>query len=224
MIAPASYMKPSRSSRSNYCIRLQIREPGLGKKISGAGIEVKTVVVDLSSQMSVRAAAKEIVGLANHIDILINNAGLGALTRQFSPEGVERTFATNHLGPFLLTTLLLPLLHPGSRIVNVSSSGHRISPVRFSDINFDNEVDGPKKGKIGIPKSEQPHPKNPKWCLTRGPDGFPTAVAYGMSKAANILFTVELKRRLADKGIESFALHPGGELIVPTVRAFELSP
>lgn len=181
-------------------------------------MEVKTVVVDLSSQISVRSAAKEIVGLADRIDILINNAGLGLLTRQLSPEGIECTFATNHLGPFLLTTLLLPLLRPGSRIVNVSSSGHRISPVRFSDINFDNEVDGPKKGKIDIPTSEQPHPKNPKWCLTRGPDGFPSAVAYGMSKTANILFTVELKRRLADRGIEIFALHPGGEFIQPTMR------
>lgn len=153
-------------------------------------------------------------GLTDHLDVLINNAGVSLQERQYSPEGIELTFATNHLGHFLLTTLLLPLLRPGARIVNVSSSGHRISPVRFSDINFDDEVDGPEKGKMAVPEEEQAPPNIPAWTKGRAPDGFQGAVAYGMSKSANILFTVALKRRLASKGVDSFALHPGGEFII----------
>lgn len=170
--------------------------------------------MDLSSQASVRSAAREIALLTNHLDILINNAGISVAHKQLSSEGIEITFATNHIGHFLLTILLTPLLlraSPGARVVNLSSSAHRISPMRFSDINFDNDVDGPKKGQIAVPENERPHPKNPDWTMVRTAEGFPGVVAYGVSKTANILFTVELKRRLASKGVESFALHPGGE-------------
>lgn len=175
---------------------------------------VKTVVVDLSSQASVRSAAKQIVSLTDRLDILINNAGISVAKRQLSSERIEITFATNHVGHFLLTTLLTPLLaqaSPGARVVNVSSSAHRISPMRFSDINFDEYVKGPKQGQIAVPEKERPHPKNPAWTMARSDDGFPGMVAYGVSKTANILFTVELNRRLASKGVQSFALHPGGE-------------
>lgn len=175
---------------------------------------VKTVIVDLASQASVRAAAREVALLTDRVDILINNAGISFDRRQLSPEGIEMNLATNHVGHFLFTTLLIPLLvaaSPGARVVNVSSSAHRISPMRFSDINFDNDVDGPKQGQIAVPENERPHPKNPAWTMTRSADGFPGMVAYGASKTANILFTVELNRRLASRGVESFALHPGGE-------------
>lgn len=83
--------------------------------------------------------------------------------------------------------------------------------MRFSDINFDNDVKGPKQDQIAVPKDERPHPKNPAWTMAKSDDGFPGMVAYGVSKTANILFTVELKRRLASRGVDSFALHPGGE-------------
>lgn len=167
--------------------------------------------MDLSSQASVRSAARAIASLTKRLDILINNAGISVAHRELSPEGIEISFATNHVGHFLLTTLLTPLLIPGGRVVNVSSSAHRISPMRFSDINFDNDVKGPRQGQITVPKEERPHPKNPAWTMAKSDDGFPGMVAYGVSKTANILFTVELKRRLASRGVDSFALHPGGE-------------
>lgn len=175
---------------------------------------MKTVIVDLGSQASVHSAAREISSLTNRLDILINNAGISVARRQLSADGIEVTFATNHVGHFLLTTLLTPLLvsaSPGARVVNVSSSAHRISPMRFSDINFDNDVNGPKQGQIAVPDKERPHPKSPAWTVARSADGFPGMVAYGVSKTANILFTVGIKRHLGSRGVDSFALHPGGE-------------
>lgn len=193
---------------------------------------VKTIVLDLSSLESVRSAAAEVARLTDHLDILINNAGISTNALRYSAEGVESQFATNHVGHFLLTTLVLPLLlrastttSPGvgaPRIVNVSSEGNWLSPVRFSDINFANEVDGPKKGTIAVPKGEQYSLKTPAWAREKAPNGFPGFVAYGQSKTANILFTVELKRRLAGKGVESFSLHPGGELINSVLFRFDV--
>ncbi|PSR90390.1 short chain dehydrogenase/ reductase-like protein [Coniella lustricola] len=174
--------------------------------------EVQTVSLDLNSLESVRSAAAEIAKLTDHLDILINNAGISTGTYSRSREGIESHFATNHVGPFLFTNLLLPLIlraGRGARIVNVSSSAHSISPVRFSDINFENEVDGPKKGTIDVPMNERPHPKSPAWTVARSADGFPGTVAYGQSKTANILFAVGLKRRLAGHGIEVLSVHPG---------------
>ena len=83
------------------------------------------------------AEITRLVGKAG-IDGLFNNAGMFSGTRKLvkggiKGEGLEVVFATNHLGPFLLTNLLMPLLHEGSRIVMTSSEAHRISPFRFSD-------------------------------------------------------------------------------------------
>ncbi|CAN8097093.1 unnamed protein product [Discula destructiva] len=199
------------------------QEPGKGKPPSTG---VKTVVLDLLSLDSVRSAAAEITRLTDHLDILINNAGISTNKLRYSAVEIESQFATNHLGHFLLTSLLLPLmLHasPGARIVNVSSRAHRLSPVRFSDINFEDEVGGPKRGTIGVPKEEQFPPKVPTWTTARASDGFPGFIAYGQSKTANILFTVELKRRLKDKGVDSFAVHPG-EIMSNLANPDELSP
>lgn len=204
---------------------MQNGQPAQGNSSSnvGTGTNVRIVVVDLASQVSVRAAASQVAGLTNHLDVLINNAGIGPYPREYSPEGIERTFATNHLGHFLLTTLLLPLLGPSARVINVSSSAHQLSPVRFSDINFDDEADGPRKGRMAVPKEEQARPNLPAWVVERTPDGFPGMIAYGMSKSANILFTVGLKRRLASKGADSFALHPGGEFMKQRLCIFGYS-
>lgn len=206
------------SSPFNKATRVPESDPyNVRQSGQGNSTKVEMVVVDLSSQSSVRFAAREIASLTSHIDILLNNAGVSlSRGRSLSPEGIEQTFATNHVGHFLLTTLLLPLLQsaPSSgaaaRVVNVSSLGHRLSPVRFSDINFDNEVEGPRKGKIDVPKDELPRwERLPAWSVARAPDGFPGPIAYGMSKSANILFTIGLKTR----GIASLAVHPGGESI-----------
>lgn len=173
------------------------------------GVMVHAVVIDLASQDSVREAAKRIRGLTSTLHILINNAGVSLSTKQWSPDGVELTFASNHLGPFLLTSLLIPTLfeaarksQPGTtRIVNVSSSGHFVSPFRFSDYNFEGKPLSP---------DEQPRRNLPKHIYEES-DGFPGVIAYGSSKTANILFSVALNDRLGSKGIRSFAVDPGGK-------------
>jgi NAD(P)-dependent dehydrogenase (short-subunit alcohol dehydrogenase family) len=96
-------------------------------------------------------------------------------------DGFEKQFGTNHLGHFLFTNRLVPLLEKGARprIVNLSSRGHHIDEVQFDDPNYENR-------------------DYEKWQ------------AYGQSKTANVLFAVGLEQRLSDKGIHAYALHPGG--------------
>ncbi|HEY1900700.1 MAG TPA: SDR family oxidoreductase [Steroidobacteraceae bacterium] len=94
----------------------------IGARAPGSRIEV--VHCDLASLSSVRAAAREVRERHPRIDRLINNAGIVSTWHRFSVDGHELTFATNYLGPFLLTRLLLPALAPGTRIINVSSKVH----------------------------------------------------------------------------------------------------
>lgn len=172
-------------------------------------VVVHEVIVNLASQVSVREAAERIRDLVPSLDILINNAGISVATRQWSPEGFELTLATNHLGPFLLTNLLMPALtaaaaknQPGAtRIVNLTSTGNYASPFRFSDYNFE--------GKHLAP-DEEPPKDLPKF-LYEECDGFPGVMAYCASKTANVLFSLALNGRLHSSGIRSFAVHPGGE-------------
>jgi NAD(P)-dependent dehydrogenase (short-subunit alcohol dehydrogenase family) len=110
---------------------------------SHPNVNVQEVVVDLSSLKSVREAAeccKKILDKERRgLDVLYNNAGINLSERRLTKGGVEMQFATNHLGPFLLTNLLLPLMSTGkggARVVNTSSEAHRISPVRFSDVSI----------------------------------------------------------------------------------------
>jgi NAD(P)-dependent dehydrogenase (short-subunit alcohol dehydrogenase family) len=109
---------------------------------SHPSVNVEEVVVDLSSLKSVREAAeccKKILKKERRgLDVLFNNAGINLSVRRLTEGGVEMQFATNHLGPFLLTNVLLPLMRTGkggARVVNTSSEAHRISPVRFSDVS-----------------------------------------------------------------------------------------
>ncbi|KAK5700472.1 hypothetical protein LTR97_004989 [Elasticomyces elasticus] len=174
-------------------------------------IQSKLVVVDLSSQNSIREAAARINALTSHLDVLINNAAVVTSDRKESAEGIELQFATNHLGPWLLTSLLMPLLiagaksagHPGTtRIVNVSSLGYHLSPVRFSDYNFEgNPIPSEERPSSRIPSHMQPDPAagRPYYAFT----------AYGQSKTANILHAVALKQKLASHCVQAFALHPG---------------
>lgn len=147
----------------------------------GTGAKVDTLVCDLASLDSVRKAAAEANDRFEKIDLLINNAGVMACDDAKTADGFEMQFGTNHIGHFLLTNLLMPLVEKGDhpRIVNLSSRGHHIAPVDFDDPNFEN----------------RPYEK---WQ------------SYGQSKTANVLFAVGLEARLADKGIHSYALHPGG--------------
>ncbi len=137
------------------------------------------VELDLADLASVRRGAAEIAERLPRIDLLINNAGVMAPPLMRTKQGFELQLGTNHLGHFVLTNALLPQLVSGSRIVNVSSRGHLRSPMRWDDPHYREES------------------SYEKWT------------AYGQSKTANILFTVELERRLAAQGIHAFALHPG---------------
>ncbi len=142
--------------------------------------DVRYLLADLSSQGDVRRLADHVKQQMPRLDVLVNNAGAIFLSNRRSVDGIEMTFALNHLGYFLLTTLLLDLLKDSTpaRIVNVSSSSH------FSAGNFRLE-DLPKSGSNG---------------------GYR---AYGRSKLCNILFTYELARRLEGSGVTVNALHPG---------------
>ncbi|EGN92743.1 hypothetical protein SERLA73DRAFT_79315 [Serpula lacrymans var. lacrymans S7.3] len=147
-----------------------------------SAVKVQFVKLDLSSQASVRSAAAVINESVEKIDILINNAGIMACPYEKSVDGIELQFATNHIGHFLLTKLVMQKIlnaGPGSRIVNVSSVGHRMAGVRFDDYNFQD----------GKAYSE--------W------------EAYGQSKTANILFTYSLAKKLGGKGVFAYSLHPG---------------
>jgi len=168
---------------------------------------LKAVLVDLSSQESVRQAAEEVNSLTNEIDVLINNAGITVPEHRFTKEGIELQFGTNHIGPFLFTNLLMDKIRkaakestPGAtRIVNVSSAGHNISPIRFSDYNF--------QGKE-LPLEERPPPGLPGIIFKPGPvyGGF---LSYAQSKTANILMSVYLTHHLRCQGILSYSVHPG---------------
>ena len=137
-------------------------------------------LVDLTSLASVRDFAAWFSSLHDRLGILINNAGVMATPFERTADGFELQFGTNHLGHFLLTNLLTPLLiaAASARVVNLSSGAHRSSDIIWDDPNYER----------------------------REYDKFE---AYGQSKTANILFTVELDRRLRDRGVRSYAVHPG---------------
>ena len=103
-------------------------------------LHVRTLKLDLASQASVREAAKELLSWdLPRIDVLVNNAGVMATEYALTADGVESQFATNHVGHFLFTNLIMERLlkSEAPRVVNVASDGHRMGPVRFNDYNFD---------------------------------------------------------------------------------------
>ncbi|KAK2756168.1 hypothetical protein FQN54_005576 [Arachnomyces sp. PD_36] len=144
-------------------------------------VSTRSLILDLSSQAQIREAAAEVNGYEENIDVLVNNAGVMACPYSSTVDGLETQFGTNHIGHFLFTNLILDkvLASPNPRIVNVSSDGHWISPIRWDDIGFEN----------GNTYNQ--------WR------------AYGQAKTANILFSVHLAEKLGDKGLHSFSLHPG---------------
>ena len=170
--------------------------------------------LDLGSQKSARKAAAELMGYADlpRIDVLINNAAVMNLPeRTLSPEGIETTFATNHIGHFLFTNLIMEKLlaaaktnHRGeTRIVNVASLAINTSPVRFSDYNFEKTLDE-------LPESERPKVEHMAQFGNKIEGSYHGSIAYGQSKTANVLFSVALTQKLYEKhGILSYGLHPG---------------
>ena len=168
-------------------IVLAVRNPARGAaaaariRATAPRARVDLVRLDLASLASVREAADQLRAAHPAIDLLINNAGGVNPRYQRTEDGFERTLATNHLGPFALTGLVLDRLLPvpGSRVVTVSSIGHRRGMINFEDL--------------------------------QAGQGYRFQQAYFQSKLANLLFTYELQGRLAAAGAGTIAVaaHPG---------------
>ena len=143
------------------------------------GDSLDLMIADLSSQEEIRTLAEEFQKKHDRLDVLVNNAGVIVRQRSMTRDGIETTFAVNHLAYFLLTSLLIDLLKRSarSRIVNVSSRAHTSATINFDDLQGEREYGG--------------------WR------------AYCQSKLANILFTYELARRLEGSGVTANCLHPG---------------
>jgi NAD(P)-dependent dehydrogenase (short-subunit alcohol dehydrogenase family) len=174
--------------------------------LSHPHIQTRILKFDLSSLDSVRKAAAEVNEYPEQsIDILINNAGVMNIPeRTLSTDGFEMHLATNYFGLFLFTNSIMEKLMngDGARVVNVSSNGYIFSPFRFSDYNFEGKP---------IPESEYP-PK--ALCESYGLPwglGYLPTVAYGQSKTAVMLYSVQLAKLLANKGITMVNVHPGGK-------------
>lgn len=168
---------------------------------------VELLLADLSAQADIRRLAAEFKAGHDRLDVLVNNAGVFNLSRELSRDGIEMTWATNHLNYFLLTNLLLDVLKASApaRIVNVSSDAHRGGSIRFDDLG--------------------------------GAEKYSSWQAYSQSKLANVLFSYELARRLTGSGVTVNALHPGfvrtnfarnngrfSRLLVPIFQLAAISP
>jgi retinol dehydrogenase 14 len=169
---------------------------------------VDPFAADMSSQAEVRRLAGEVLAAYPRLDVLVNNAGGFWATRRLTTDGLEHTFAVNHLAPFLLTGLLLDRLKASApaRIVTVSSGAHATGKLNFGDLQGERRYSGQQ--------------------------------AYSQSKLANIMFTYELARRLDGVGVTATAAHPGvvrtrfaaedpppmWKVFLPVIRPFLKSP
>lgn len=147
---------------------------------AGGGIEVEFIPADLGCRRDVRKLAEAVRSRVSFLNVLVNNAGARFDRYEETEDGVERTFATNHLGHFLLTVLLLDCLlaAPTGRVVVTGSSAHAGAPAGGN------------------------------WCLSA--EGWNRSAAYAKSKLANIMFAYELARRTAGTAVTSNAMDPGG--------------
>jgi NAD(P)-dependent dehydrogenase (short-subunit alcohol dehydrogenase family) len=175
---------------------------------AAGGGQVDVFIADLSSQAEVRRLADQVLHTLTRIDVLVNNVGGYWNTRRVTADGLEHTFALNHLAPFLLTTLLLDRLTESApaRVVTVSSNAHAMGRIDFDDLQGERSYSG--------------------------------ARAYNQSKLANLLFTYELARRMPATSVTANALHPGvvstsfgaddravvQRLLVPFLRPFMKTP
>jgi len=144
-----------------------------------ANKNVELIQADMSSQNSIHKMVDEFKARHEKLHLLINNAGVYLTRRSETEDGLESTFAINHLGPFLLTSLLLDILKASapSRIVNVTSDAHKGAKIDFDDLQGERRFSG--------------------WQ------------AYGQSKLAMILFTRELAKKLENTGVTVNSAHPG---------------
>lgn len=184
------------------------RSEAAAERLRGSGGEVDVFVADMSSQREVRGLAEEVLAAYPRLDVLVNNVGGYWATRHTTVDGLERTFAVNHLAPFLLTNLLLGRLRAGApaRVVTVSSGAQALGAIDFADLQGEQDYSGQR--------------------------------AYNQSKLANVMFTYELSRRLAGSAVTANALHPGVvrtnfgredskgwmRVLLPVIRPFLKSP
>jgi retinol dehydrogenase-14 len=141
--------------------------------------DVELLVADLSSQQAIRRLAREFDARHDRLHVLVNNAGISLPRRQETVDGLEMVFATNHLAPFLLTNLFLPVLTASApaRIVTVSSGAQAMGKIDFDDL--------------------------------QSARSYSEIRVYNQTKLANVLFTYELARRIARTGVTATAVEPG---------------
>ncbi|GAA4412898.1 SDR family oxidoreductase [Fodinibacter luteus] len=184
------------------------RSEAAANQVRESGGQVDVFVADMSAQHQVRRLADEVLDAYPRLDVLVNNVGGYWATRHVTVDGLEHTFAVNHLAPFLLTNLLLERLRASApaRVVTVSSGAQAMGSIDFADLQGERDYSGQR--------------------------------AYNQSKLANVMFTYELARRLAGSGVTANALHPGVvrtnfgredskgwmRLMLPVVRPFMKSP
>ena len=184
------------------------RADAAAERLRDSGGEVDVFLADLSAQRDVRSLAERVLAAYPRLDVLVNNVGGYWATRHETADGLERTFAVNHLAPFLLTHLLLDRLRASApaRVVTVSSGAHAMGRIDIDDL--------------------------------QGRQGYNGQRAYNQSKLANVMFTYELARRLEGTGVTANVLHPGVvrtafaqedsgrwmRLMLPVVRPFMKSP
>ena len=176
-------------------------------RTESGSLRIDGLVADLSSQDQVRNLAAEFKRQHDRLDVLINNAGAIYLRRYLSQDGIEMTFAVNHLAPYLLTNLLLETLinSAPARIIDVASNSHEGQEIDFDDLESQRSYNFMR--------------------------------AYGRSKLANVMFTFELSRRISESSVTVNAVHPGlvgtnmgsnigwlVKLFLPMFRLFSLSP
>ena len=159
---------PARAQAAAVDIRAAAGNPG-----------VDAFAADLSSQAEVRRLAAEVLAAYPRLDVLVNNVGGFWATRHVTADGLEHTFAVNHLAGFLLTDLLLDRLKASApaRVVTVSSGAQSMGTIDFDDLQGERKYSGQK--------------------------------AYNQSKLADVMFTYELARRLDGTGVTATVLHPG---------------
>ena len=148
-------------------------------RASAPGADVSSLLCDFSRQKEARRLAEEVLRRFDRLDVLVNNAGTVFKNRTLTEDGIEATFAVNHLGYFLLTQLLLERIVQSApaRIVNVASIAHRRATMDFDDLFYER--------------------------------GYSLVKAYGRSKLGNVLYTRLLAQKLAGTGVTVNSLHPG---------------
>jgi NAD(P)-dependent dehydrogenase (short-subunit alcohol dehydrogenase family) len=152
----------------------------IGKLPENQQKKVHFIYMDLAKLTSVNQAARKIKEMTPQIDVLINNAGGIFQNKEITGDGFELSLSANHLGHFLLTHQLMPLLLSSDqpKVINVSSEAHKAAKVKFDDLNYESRK-------------------------------YSAFNAYANVKLFNILFTKSLAEKYGDKGLQSYALHPG---------------